>query len=79
MIAPLFGAGSMSSQQSPDRLRVRQLQDYLGCKKTKVYELMRRKKDPLPTFKIGGTRWAYLSEVVSWVDRQPKGFPQRKN
>jgi predicted DNA-binding transcriptional regulator AlpA len=69
----------MESKNDPtDWLKLKQLEDLLGCKRTKLYELRRRKKDPLPTFQIGGREYASLSEVLKWVARQPKGIRRRK-
>lgn len=73
----LVGDTLMSSYHSSDLLRLRQLEDLLGCKRTKIHKLRNRKKDPLPTFYIGGTPWAHLSEVLAWEARQPKGIRKR--
>lgn len=53
-------------------LSLRQVEQYLVVSRSTVFHLIRRKKDPLPTIKIGGQRRIPLDKLVWWVDNQPQ-------
>ena len=49
-------------------LTTRELMDYLQISRTKVWELVRDKTNPLPAFKLGGDYRYRRSEVDAWME-----------
>lgn len=49
-------------------LTTRELMDYLQISRTKVWELVRDKTNPIPAFKLGGDYRYRRSEVDAWME-----------
>lgn len=46
-----------------------QVQGLLGISKTSLFNILRDKKDPIPSFKIGKNRKFKLDKVLWWIDK----------
>ena len=46
------------------------VETFLGVKTTTVYAYMKRTEDPLPSFRIGGSRRFDPAAVKAWATRQ---------
>lgn len=51
-------------------LNVKQVQEMLGVEKAKLYRLLGDKNDPIPSYKIGGSRKFKLDRVIWWIEKQ---------
>lgn len=50
-------------------LSCRQVQDMMGISKGTLFNLLRNKKDPFPSVKIGRNRKFKLDKVLWWIDK----------
>lgn len=50
-------------------LSPREVQEILGIGKTGLYGLLKSKKDPLPSIKIGKNRRFNLAKVLWWIEK----------
>lgn len=51
-------------------LTFKQTEEMLGVKKAKLFRLLNDKKDPLPSYKIGGSRKFKLDKLIWWIEKQ---------
>ena len=63
-VKPTPVAGSSAN----DLMTTRELMDYLQISRTKVWELVRDKQNPLPAFKLGGDYRYRRSEIDAWME-----------
>lgn len=49
-----------------------QLREMLGVSRASMYRLLRNKKDPLPSYKIGGHRRFKLDKVIWWIEKHER-------
>lgn len=52
-----------------DLITVEETAKLLGMNRSSVYKLIRRTKDPLPAYKLGGIR-IDQSELIDWLSHQ---------
>lgn len=48
----------------------KQAQEFMGIEKAAFYRYMRRKKDPIPTVKLGRSRKVQLDKLLWWIEKQ---------
>lgn len=51
-------------------LTFKQTEEMLGVKKAKLFKLLKDKKNPLPSYKIGGSRKFKLDKLIWWIEKQ---------
>lgn len=47
----------------------REVQGILGIGKSALYAILRSKKDPIPSFKIGKSRRFKLDKLMWWIEK----------
>jgi len=64
--------GHGSQDPSPALLTVDELAASLKVKKSRIYDLTRNKKDPIPHIRIGRYLRFELSKVLTWLEEKKK-------
>lgn len=59
----------MKEMKGKDFMKIEEVALKLSISKSAVYNLIRRKRDPLPAYRLGGLR-VNQAELTQWVTRQ---------
>ncbi|MEI7929318.1 MAG: helix-turn-helix domain-containing protein [Verrucomicrobiales bacterium] len=65
---PVIKPTPVTAGAAKDLMTTRELMDYLQVSRTKVWELVRDKQNPLPAFKLGGDYRYRRSEIDAWME-----------